>query len=257
MGLEQCRVVLVRPRVAGNLGATARVMRNMGLSGLVLVAPEADPADLRERRLSTHGESVLRQARRVGELGEAVADCLLVVGTSARVGGPVRRQSVGTPEEILSRVAELLDAGPAALVFGPERTGLANAEVARCHYLVTIPADPGYPSLNLAQAVAVCLYELRRAWLRRQEPARPPEPPAPFADQERMFGQLRQALEAIHFLYGPKADALMHAVRHLIGRAEPTAMEVEVLLGLARQIRWFVAHGPRRDEPLDNPPGSH
>jgi tRNA/rRNA methyltransferase len=231
--------VLVRTQVAGNLGATARVMRNMGLSDLVLVAPEADPADRRALRRSTHGESILRQARRAADLGEAVADCLLVVGTSARTGGLVRRQSVGPPEEVMAGVVEVLAAGPVALVFGPERTGLTNSEVTRCHHLIHIPAAPDYRALNLAQAVAICLYELRRAWLRHAGAVPGAEPAAPFADQERMFEHLRQALEAVHFLYGAKADALMHALRHLLGRARPTAMEVDVLFGLARQLRWY------------------
>jgi tRNA/rRNA methyltransferase len=130
-----------------------------------------------------------------------------------------------------------------ALVFGPEPTGLTNAEVTRCHYLVHILTHPASASLNLAQAVGICLYELRTAWLNRQNRKRRPDPPAPFADQERMFDHLQEALEQIHFLYGPKADSLMHALRHLIGRAGPTQMEVEVLFGLARQIRWFVEHG--------------
>src|SRR5579885_1751749 len=101
MSLSSCRVVLVRPTIAANLGATARVMKNMGLSDLVLVDPVADPSDQNARQLSTHGEEILRRARRVAELGEAVADCVFVAGTSARVGGPFRRQSVGRPDEIM------------------------------------------------------------------------------------------------------------------------------------------------------------
>ncbi len=238
MSLHHCRVVLVRPRIAANLGATARVMRNMGLTDLVLVAPEADPADQRARRLSTRGEAILDNARTVAGLGDAVADCLAVVGTSARMGGPVRRQSVGAPDEIFPRLIPLLHAGPVALVFGPEPSGLTDEEVTRCHFLAHIPTDPAYPALNLAQAVAICLYELRRLWLRSGAPASPVSV-APFAMQERLFERLRTALEAIHFLYGPKADSLMHALRHLLGRAQPSEMEVEVLLGLARQIEWF------------------
>jgi tRNA/rRNA methyltransferase len=230
--------VLVRPQVAANLGATARVMRNLGLSELVLVDPAADPADRRARQLSTHGEPILDRCRVAADLGAAVADCVLVAATSARTGGLFRRQTVGAPDEIMPRVIEALAAGPAALVFGPEPSGLSNAEVTRCHFLIYIPADPTYPALNLAQAVAICLYELRRAWLRRAAPA-PAREVAPFADQERLYERLRSALEQIHFLYGDKADALMHALRHLIGRAGPTPMEVEMLLGLARQIRWF------------------
>jgi tRNA/rRNA methyltransferase len=248
-----CRVVLVRPQIAANLGATARVMRNMGLSDLVLVAPAADPADVRARQLSTHGEEVLERCRVVAELGEAVADCVLVAATSARVGGLFRRQSVGTPEEVMPRVADAMASGPAALVFGPEPSGLSNAEVSRCHFLIHIPTDPTYPALNLAQAVAICLYELRRHRLRRTTPP-PPAAPAPFADQERAYEHLRQALEEIHFLYGDKANSLMHGLRHLLGRAGPTPMEVDLLLGLARQLRWFARHrGPAPDDDLKRP----
>jgi tRNA/rRNA methyltransferase len=243
MSLENCRVVLVRPQFAGNIGATARVMRNMGLSQLVLVAPEADPADKSARQFSTHGQTILQNARIVADLGEALADCTLVAGTSARTAGLFRGQSCGLPEEILPQVVEACSAGQAALVFGPERTGLSNAEVTRCHYLIHIPTDRDHGALNLAQAVAITLYELRRAWLRRTEgePSQA-EPPASFADQERMFAESRQALAEIHFLFGEKADALMHAVRHLIGRAKPTLGETKILIGLARQIRWYVAN---------------
>jgi tRNA/rRNA methyltransferase len=247
-----CRVVLVRTQIAANLGATARVMRNMGLSDLVLVDPVADPADRNARQLATHGEEILDRCRVVQELGEAVADCALVAGTSARTGGLFRRQSVGTPEEIMPRLAETMAAAPVALVFGPEPTGLENTEVTRCHFLIHIPTDSSYPALNLAQAVAISLYELRRAWRSRSlagasglcVPPAPPQAPAPFADQERMFDRLRDALERIHFLYGDKADSLMHGLRHLLGRAGPTPMEVEMLLGLARQIRWFADRHP-------------
>jgi len=242
-----CRVVLVRPQVAANLGATARVMRNFGLTDLVLVAPAADPTDVEARRLSTHGEAILDQCRIVPDLAPAVADCVLVAATSARSGGLFRRQSCGPPQEIIPHLVERMAQGPTALVFGPEPTGLLNAEISRCHYLIHIPTDEGAPALNLAQAVAVCLYELRIAdcGLRNVTPS---AAPAPFADQERAFEQLRVALEEIHFLYGDKADSLMHAIRHLLGRAGPTPMEVEMLHGLARQLRWFVRHGPRAAE---------
>jgi tRNA/rRNA methyltransferase len=238
--LTNCRVVLVRPEIAANVGAAARAMRNFGLRDLVLVAPKADPADREARRLSTHGEAILDAARIVAEFGDAVADCGLVVGTSARIGGLYRDQSVGQPDEVMPRVVAALAHGTAAVVFGPEPSGLTNEEVSRCHFLVHIPADPDYPALNLAQSVVVCLYELRRQWLRA---AAPPlaEPPAPFAEQERAFEHLHRGLEAVHFLYGDKADALMHAVRHLLGRAGPTAMEVGLLHGLARQLEWVAA----------------
>lgn len=241
MSLSNCRVVLVRPQFAGNIGAVARAMRNFGLARLLLVAPEADPLDPAARQRSTRGESILHQSRTVSTLDEALADCVLAVGTSARTGGPVRRQSADTPREILPHLVQRLADGPVALVFGPEASGLSDAEVTRCHYLLRIPAEPSYPALNLGQAVAVCLYELR--CVREAHPPRAAAyAPAPFAAQERMFAQLREALEKVHFLYGTNADTLMHALRHLIARAGPSAMEVDLLFGLARQLRWYAGH---------------
>jgi len=142
----------------------------------------------------------------------------------------------------MPRLLEALAGCPVALVFGPEPTGLSNAEVTRCHYLIHVPTDAAYPALNLGQAVAICLYELRRAWLQHHPTGGERFPPAPFAEQERMFAHLRTALEELHFLYGDNADTLMHALRHLIGRAQPTEMELDLLFGLARQIRWYVKH---------------
>jgi tRNA/rRNA methyltransferase len=247
--MNRCRIVLVRPHVAANLGATARVMRNMGLTDLVLVDPVADPADPSARQLSTHGEEILDRCRVVPDLGAAVSDCVLVAATSARQGGLFRKQSAGLPEEVLPRLVEALALGPAALVFGPEPSGLTNAEITRCHWLVHVPSDPAYPALNLAQAVAICLYELRRAWLRKTEPAGAAPVLAPFADQERMFAHLHDALVDVHFLYGDKADALWHGIRHLLGRAGLTPMEVELLHGLARQLRWHAAQRGALDSP--------
>jgi tRNA/rRNA methyltransferase len=245
MSLQQCRIVLVHTHYPGNLGAAARIMHNFGLRELALVAPQADIRDRNARQLSTHGESILDAAWVVEDLGQAVADCALVIGTSGPEGGMFRRQSVGTPEEILRHAIEpLRNSQPVALVFGPEPTGLANDDVTRCHHLVHIPTDDAYTSLNLAQSVAICLYELRRQWFKFEGLPQPTEAAASFAEQEQMFSQLRVALEEIHFLYGPKVDSLMHAVRHLLGKARLTTMEVKVLLGLARQIRWHVANHP-------------
>ena len=252
MSLAHCRIVLVETHYAGNLGATARVMRNMGLSDLVLVNPLAGRFDSQALQMSTHGETILRGARVVADLEAAIGDCAMVVGTSARTGGPVRRQSVGSPEQITPALASVLRAGQiAAIVFGPEPNGLTDETITRCHHIISIPADDEYPALNLAQAVAICLYELRKAVT--GSPLAPREESASLsrsewatvAEQERMFDQLRTALEEIHFLYGDKAEPLMHAVRHLLGRARLSQMEVKVLQGLARQIRWYVAHHPR------------
>lgn len=243
MSLANCRVVLVRPLYAGNIGATARVMRNMGLCDLVLVNPQADPWDQQARQMSTHGENILRNARVTADLGEALADCVLVAATSAKTEGLFRHPASTLPEDVMPRLINAATGGPVALVFGPEQSGLTNAEVTRCHHLIHIPTDSEYGVLNLAQAVGICLYELRRAWLRPTRERTTHSTPADFAQQERMFEQLRIALTEIHFLWDEKADALFHAVRHLIGRAEPTPQEVKILFGLARQIRWYARNG--------------
>jgi tRNA/rRNA methyltransferase len=243
MSLHHCRVVLVRTQVAGNLGATARVMRNLGFTDLVLVAPEADRNDREARRMSTHGEAILDRARILSSLSEAVADCLAVACTSARTGRLIRGQ-FQPPEAVAPSLLAAAAHGPVALVFGPERDGLTDGELTHSHYFLHIPTESYYPALNLAQAVAICLNCVRNAWLRRSALVSE-SIPAPFADQERMFDHLHAALEQIHFVYGRKGDTLMHGLRQLIGRAKPTEMELGLLHGLARQIEWYVENHPR------------
>src|SRR5436305_8135100 len=212
MSLHRCRIVLVRTHYPGNLGAAARVMRNFGLADLVLVDPVVSINDLEARWMATHGLAVLDAARVVPDLGSAVADCVFTLATSGLANGVVRQTFVGTPQEKFPALLDAMASGPVALVFGPEPHGLSNAEITRCHGLVHVPVDPSAPALNLAQAVAICCYELFLASGGREPPESSQEI-APFADQERMFEHLREALEAIGYLYGTKADPLMHAVR--------------------------------------------
>lgn len=251
MSLEHCRIVLIETHYPGNLGAVARVMFNFGLRDLVLVSPRADRAEKNARQMATQGEFILNEARIVSQLDDAINDCVLVVGTSAKSGGLFRQQNVGPPRTILPHVVEAIAQDrPAALLFGPEPTGLSNEVITRCHYVIQIPAAEEYPSLNLAQAVAICIYQL---FVDQAVPDVQPgtcqaqlDPRAAFASQAQMFDHLRIALEEIHFLYGDKAEPLMHAIRHLLGKARLSEMEVKVLLGLARQIRWYVANHPAK-----------
>lgn len=217
-------------------------MRNFGLQRLVLVQPEADISDPRAQLLATHSTDILEQAQFASDLGEALKECGLTAATSARRGGLFRKQSVGSPAQILPQLAAAAQDRPVALVFGPEDNGLSNEEISRCHFLIDIPTSDEHPALNLAQAVAICLYEWRRCQPDLIVAVGSADPVASHESQELMFDHLRAALEKIHFLYGPKADSLMHALRHLLGRAKPTEMEVKLLLGLARQINWFHDH---------------
>jgi tRNA/rRNA methyltransferase len=251
--LSRCRVVLVKPHFAGNLGSVARVMRNFGLADLVLVAPYTFPNNPEARRLATHGEGVLDAARVVPDLGDALADCVFTLATSALTAGVVRRGMIGTPAELMPPLIEAAERGPVALVFGPEPHGLTNEEIGRCHGMIHIPVDPDYPALNLAQAATVCCYELRQAWSARVNADRhEPDPGpvvAPHADQERMFEHLREALRAVGFLFGERQETLMHAMRQLIGRATPTPGEVRMLHGLARQLLWIAGQRKETGEP--------
>lgn len=256
---HRCRIVLVRPHYAGNLGAAARVMRNFGLSDLVLVDPIASANDLEARRMATHGLSVLDAARVVPDLGAALADCTFALATSAKSAGVVREGVVGTPQEQFPKLLEATSAGPVALVFGPEPHGLTTAEVSRCHGLVHIPVDAAFPALNLAQAVAICCYELHchksppvaTGGLWSSAPII-----APYAELDRMFAHLQEALAAIGFLFGSRAESLMHALRHLIGRANPTPQDVKILHGLARQLLFAAGkqeHSGESGVPNQNP----
>ncbi|MBY0229930.1 MAG: RNA methyltransferase [Gemmataceae bacterium] len=235
--MNRLRVVLVRTQFAGNIGSAARAMRNMGCSDLVLVAPEASPLDEQADAMATHhGRAILQGARIVPTISEAVADCVLVAGTSARVAGLYRGQSAASLPEVGPVLAGAMAAGPVALVFGPERTGLENDEARLCHCLVTIPADETHPVLNLAQAVAICLYEVRRSWLAGSMPL--PDI-APYEEQERMLGRLKEALTRSRYLRGPGGASLFHAVRQLLVRSRLSSVEVRLLLGLSQQIDWL------------------
>ena len=247
--MDRCRVVLVGTQVAANLGSVARLMRNFGASDLVLVAPRANRLDENARQTATyHASELLETCPVVGTLDEALAGCVLAVGTSARTGGLFRRQSVGPPDEVAAVLVEAMASGPVALVFGPEPSGLSNEDLLHCRHLIHVPTDESYPALNLAQAVCVCLYEVRRAWSKRQ--AAPAREVAPVEAQQRMFGQLHDALVRVRYLRGVRGEALMHALRHLIARALPSPLEVRLLHGLARQLRWVAAR-TRFDEPPD------
>jgi len=252
--LNSCRIVLVRPHYAGNLGATARVMRNFGLTDLVLVDPVCSANDLEARRMATHGLSVLDVARVVPNLGEALADCVFTLATSAKSDGVVREGVSGTPEEKFPQLLDATSSGPVAIVFGPEPHGLTTAEVSRCHGLVHIPVDPAFPALNLAQAVAICCYELHCVAATRSLRSGTRSEVATHVEQERAYEHLREALTAIGFLFGTRADSLMHAVRQLIGRAIPTPQEVKILHGLARQLMYVAGKREHPGEP--NEPAS-
>jgi tRNA/rRNA methyltransferase len=239
--LRNIRIVLHQPRGAINVGAAARAVANMGLGELVIVGRQAlRPAWV--RAMAAHAGQVVDTMRRCDTLAEAVADCALVVGTTCRAGG--YRRDVEPPRALAPAIVARARCQPVALIFGPEDHGLSNADLKLCHRLVTIPTAPEYPSLNLAQAVMICAYEVRLAAGRRA-PKEAPHPLAPNAAREEAFDRLQSALLAIGFLHPDNPDHIMLALRKLFGRTGLDAREVRILLGLARQIEWYAREGWR------------
>ena len=232
------RFVLVGTQHPGNIGAAARAMKTMGLARLVLVAPEK-PLDEDAFRRSAGAEDVLGDAPVFASLAEAVADCRLVLGCTARA----RRVQL---EELLPEVAgqrAVAKAGePAevAFVFGRERTGLTNEELQLCHAAVHIPSDPEFSSLNLAAAVQVLAYEVRMAALESQPAVAAPvsvepgqdEAPASHAQLEGMFGQLGDTLDQIDFHKGRAPESAMRKLRRLFMKAELSEQEVRLMRGI-------------------------
>ena len=243
---SRLRIVLVGTQHPGNIGSAARAMKTMGLGRLVLVAPEKAP-DHESLALAAGADDVLASARTCATLAEAVSDCRLVLGCTARS----RRIALDElpPREAASRaVARAAGGGETALVFGRERTGLDNEELQLCHAAVHIPANPAYSSLNLAAAVQVLAYELRLALLAADGQAldgqapddRRADPLASHAELEGFFGQLDGVLEAIDFHKGRTPDSAMRKFRRLFLRADLDAREVRLLRGMLADVERSV-----------------
>jgi TrmH family RNA methyltransferase len=247
MDLSRVDVVLVRPSRPANVAAACRAMKNMVVRGLVLVSHPRSLEEPEARALAYGAWDVLDGARRSQSLPDAVASSTLVVGTTGRaVPGAL------PPRELAAQVEARVRGGTVSLVFGPEATGLDRAELGLCHLLAHVPTDPAQPSLNLAQAVLLVCYELRLAALAaaaaESEGDSESEPAALAGNLERALHEMREALLEIGYLDPAQPERLLVELRRLAARAAPTARELVLLRGLARQMAWAgrVARGRRR-----------
>ena len=226
-------MVLVATRNPLNIGAAARAMSNFGVARLRVVNPF--PMAFRDARSAVGGSKVLAHAEEYATVAEAVADCTLVVGTTA-----VGRRTLQHPLHRLERGAVLmrkrLASDRVALLFGSEKRGLSNADFSHCHWLMHIPTSKDNISMNLGQAVAVCLYELARD----ARPPRTAERPAPAAagDVERVTAMLFDALYASGFLVRKPTSDAEERVRRLVRRLKLSARDMPSWLGILRQIVW-------------------
>ncbi|HID49843.1 MAG TPA: tRNA (cytosine(32)/uridine(32)-2'-O)-methyltransferase TrmJ [Chromatiales bacterium] len=252
--LSRIRVVLVNTSHPGNIGAVARAMKNMGLSRLWLVEPQDYPSAEATARASG-ADDVLAGARVVASLEEAVADCALVVGSSARVR-TIPWPNL-EPRACAARMIETATTDEVALVMGRERTGLTNAELERCRYHVHIPANPDYGSLNLAAATQVLVYELRMAAL-QQAGREPPDwhtdhPPVTAAELEGLYAHLEQTLVELEFLDPANPRQLMRRLRRLFNRAGLDQMELNILRGILTAAQKARRRGEERGTRSEKP----
>jgi TrmH family RNA methyltransferase len=231
------RVVLVAPRNPLNIGAAARAMANFGCTRLRVVNPYE--VAFREARSAVGAAPLLASAEEFTTVAGAVADCALVVGTTSvghrELQHPLRRLESGAR---LMRKA----AGPVALLFGSEKFGLSNEDMSHCHWLMRILTVDLNRSMNLGQAVAVCLYELARD--PRAAAARPEKPKAALAaDTEQITAMLVEALERSGYIKALTAASTKAKVRRLLRRVNLSARDAPVVLGMLRQILWKLGGG--------------
>ncbi len=243
--LTKVRIVIVEPAGPLNVGSVARVMKNMGLKQLILVKPHCDRLSDEARLMAVHGIDVLEQSQVVATIPEALQGCQRVIGTTGR--SLSLRTHLETPREALPWL--LTQDLNTALMFGPEDRGLNNEELKYAQRFVSIPANPDYPSLNLAQAVAVCSYELYQA---AQDSFESQTEScfdlASFELLEGYYQHLETVLLKIGYLYPHTARARLEKFRRLYNKANLTTEEVALLRGILRQVNWAAQFIPSKDQ---------
>ena len=235
MDSAQIRIVLVEPSHPGNIGAVARAMKNMGLAQLVLVSPRQFPDPEASARASG-ADDVLEQARVVATLAEALAGCGFVAATTSRERDQHFR--IADVRDAAVRLALESVRGPVAVVFGSERAGLTNEQLEAAHLLVSIPASQAYPSLNLAMAVQIVVYELFRTRGVTIDPAPAAGPLAEPADLQRLYAHFAEVLEEVDFRDRTQSGThLMARIRRFLQRAELDRNEVNILRGFLTAVQ--------------------
>jgi len=275
-------VVLVRPRNPLNIGAAARAMANFGFARLGVVAPYAP--HWREARSAVGAPELLGSAVETATLAEAVADCTLVAGTGTLTYRKPEQPVVPLPDLTPLVRRELERGGRVALVFGPEKHGLTREDLSYCHFLVEIPTDRRQPSMNLGQAVSVCLYELAGRGQTRpsnaasvevcgiplirqkdgeskgypagwggpehgpgEEKADDSDPAAHSRDLDRLTALVAETMIAAGYSPSSMQAANRHDLRLLLRRLAPTGRDTRRILGLFRRILWRLKRVPKRD----------
>ena len=231
--LDRLRVILVAPRNPLNIGAAARAMSNFGFSELRLVNPYE--IAFRDARSAVGASTLLLKAKEYATVAEAISDCTLVVGTTA-----IRHRQLQQPLKILAdgamAIRKQLGKSPVALLFGSEKWGLSNDALSHCHWVMHIPTRKEHQSMNLGQAVAICLYELVRSRGRSEATEKPKG--ATMGTLERITQTLLSALRESEYINPKTGQLAEEKLRRMIRRMNFEAADGEVLLGMLHKINW-------------------
>lgn len=233
--LDKFRIVLVNTSHTGNIGSVARAMKTMGLSNLYLVNPVSAP-DSKSSALAAGATDVLANAKTVDTLEEAISDCGLVIGASAR--SRTWSWPMVDPRECARKMLDEAPQHQVALVFGRENNGLSNEELQLCQFHVCLPANPEYSSLNLAMAVQTLCYEIRMTWLEQKDQYDEVEQEYPLsADLEGFYNHLEETLLGTGFIGKAHPGQVMMKLRRLFNRARPEKQELNILRGILSSVK--------------------
>ncbi|HIK29397.1 MAG: RNA methyltransferase [Oscillatoriaceae bacterium SKW80] len=260
---DNVRVVLVEPAGALNVGAVARVMKNMELRQLILVNPQCDPLGEDARKMAVHAVDILETALTVDTLPQALQNCQRAIATTGRACS--KNFQIEHPRTALPWLLE----APSALIFGPEARGLNKEELNYAQRFIRIPASSAYCSLNLAQAAAICFYELYQAAIGAYSPDNlqhsqttaeksafppPPLPAASIEALERYYQHLQDVLLQIGYLYPHTVASRMEKFRRIFNRAQLSTSEVAMLQGILSQIEWLASEHQKVNDILKASP---
>ena len=238
---DSISVILVRTRNPGNVGSIARIMKNMGFRSLKLVAAEM-PEDQECQMMAGRAFDLVEGARRFSSLSDAASGEHVLFATTSGRDRRERRETIG-PREAARLILEYSVKNRVGLVFGPERSGLTDGQLARCQFRVSIPSNPEYPVLNISKAAAILLYEIAQL---SPPHLRERREQVSIAERERFYEDLRKVLIAIGFLSLSNPDHVMNAIRGILDQPDLTQRDLRILRGIVGQMDWYVREGRLR-----------
>ncbi len=237
MPVSNFSIILVEPQGPLNIGSVCRAMANFGFDDLRLVNPQTDYQCDEARRMAVKATPILEMAGLFPSLAAALADCHFAMATTRRLGA--YRENILRPDQAAQALLPLCNQGRVGLVFGREDHGLFNSELDLCQRLITIPTADELPSMNLAQAVSICLYEIHKA--KKAFSSRTPGKKLVPSDKlEAMLQHMQQCMVDINYLNPQNPDHIVRNYRRIFGRAQLNEREVRVLQGLWSRIDWLV-----------------